>query len=163
MTPQEPIPQAPPFLYDDGGRSKYFQAAEVGDCVPRAIAIATGIDYKVVYEQLQARQKGFSGGRSREALRARGKSVRNGTAKTPTMSYLTELGWIWEPLCRVGDPKRVHVRKFELPGNGRFVLSLSRHLTALIDGTIHDTYDPSREGTRMIYGYWAVEGSFFEV
>jgi len=32
---------------------------------------------------------------------------------------------------------------------------LSRHLTTVIDGVIYDTYDPSREGTRCVYGYYS--------
>ena len=38
------------WVYDDGGRSKYFKAEHVGDCVCRAIAIGTGKDYKEVYD-----------------------------------------------------------------------------------------------------------------
>ena len=24
------------------------------------------------------------------------------------------------------------------------------------DGVVHDTYDPSRDGTRCVYGYWRI-------
>ena len=143
-----------PYRYSDGGRSGYFRASEVGDCVPRALAIATGQDYKVVYTALQKHQKAFSAGRSRAAVRARGKSVRNGTAKGASDPYLEGLGWIWVSLLRPGQSWRVHVRADELPTEGRYVLVLSRHLTALVDGVIHDIYDPSRDGTRMVYGVW---------
>ena len=34
---------------------------------------------------------------------------------------------------------------------------LSRHMCAVIDGVIHDTYDPSRDGTRAVYGYYTDE------
>jgi len=39
------------FIYSDGGRSNYFKG-EAGDCVVRAISIATEIDYKVIYDKL---------------------------------------------------------------------------------------------------------------
>jgi hypothetical protein len=39
--------------------------------------------------------------------------------------------------------------------SGRLVVRLSRHLTAMIDGIVHDTYDPRREGTRCVYGWWS--------
>ena len=39
------------FRFHDGGRSNYFKG-EAGDCVVRAIAIATNTDYKVVYDEL---------------------------------------------------------------------------------------------------------------
>ena len=43
------------WIYNDGGRSNYYKAKDVGDCVCRALAIATGTDYKVMYNLL----KGF--------------------------------------------------------------------------------------------------------
>ena len=49
----------------------------------------------------------------------------------------------------------VHLRADELPA-GRIIASLSRHVVAVIDGVIHDIYDPSRDGTRCVYGYWTV-------
>ena len=45
------------FQYSDGGRSNYFKAANVGDCVTRAICNATGKDYKEVYNALNERAK----------------------------------------------------------------------------------------------------------
>lgn len=45
----------------------------------------------------------------------------------------------------------------ELPP-GRLVVSVSKHLTAVVDGVIHDRYDPSRDGTRCVYGYWRSHG-----
>ena len=47
----------------------------------------------------------------------------------------------------------MHLDPAELP-SGRIVVSLSKHYTALVDGIIHDTHDPSRGGTRCVYGYW---------
>ena len=40
----------------------------------------------------------------------------------------------------------VHLRAEELPA-GRLVVSLSKHVTAVVNGVIRDTYDPSRGGT----------------
>jgi hypothetical protein len=39
------------FVENDGGRSLYFKG-EAGDCVTRSIAIASGLDYKFVYDSL---------------------------------------------------------------------------------------------------------------
>ena len=36
----------------------------------------------------------------------------------------------------------------------QIVVSVSKHLTAVIDGVIHDTHDCSRSETRCVYGYW---------
>ena len=47
------------FKFNDGGRSKYFKG-ETGDCVTRAIAIATGEDYMTIYDQFFIRNKLYS-------------------------------------------------------------------------------------------------------
>jgi hypothetical protein len=54
---------------------------------------------------------------------------------------------------QIGSGCTVHLRPKELPA-GRLVVSVSKHLTAVIDGVIHDTHDCSRRGTRCVYGYW---------
>ena len=68
------------FIYNDGGRSKYFKAKNVGDCAIRAIAIATDKDYKEVYNDLKKLNNDVS--------------CRNGTPKKVDKKYLTQLGWI---------------------------------------------------------------------
>ena len=52
-----------------------------------------------------------------------------------------------------GSGCRVHLRPGELP-KGRLVVAVSKHYTAVIDGTVHDIGDPCRGGTRCVYGYW---------
>lgn len=46
------------FKFNDGGRSKYFKG-EAGDCVVRAISIATNTDYKVIYDELFQANKDY--------------------------------------------------------------------------------------------------------
>ena len=127
------------FIYNDGGRSKYFKAANVGDCAVRAIAIATGIDYKQVYNDL----KKLNGG----------KSCRNGTPKKVDKKYLTQLGWVWVPTMQIGQGCKVHLEADELP-SGTLIVSVSGHLTCVKDGVLYDTYDCTRGGNRCVYGYW---------
>lgn len=69
---------------------------------------------------------------------------------------MQELGFIWTPTMQVGSGCQVHMRKDELPA-GRLVVSLSKHYAAVIDGTLHDTHDCTRGGTRCVYGYWALK------
>lgn len=68
--------------------------------------------------------------------------------------YLASFGWKWTATMRVGSGCTVHLRDGELP-QGRLIVSLSRHLVAVIDGVVHDTGDPCRGGMRCVYGYWA--------
>jgi hypothetical protein len=60
---------------------------------------------------------------------------------------------------RIGQGCTTHLRRSELPTTGRLIVSVSKHITAVIDGVIHDTHDPSRRGTRCVYGYWVKEPS----
>jgi len=136
------------WVYDDGGRSKYFNGT-AGDCVCRAVAIATGKDYMEVYGDINALAK-----RERTGKRKRGvSSARNGVYKATIRKLMESYGWRWHPTMLVGQGCKVHLRDGELP-SGRIVVNLSKHVTCVIDGVIHDTYDPSREGTRCVYGYW---------
>jgi hypothetical protein len=137
------------FVYDDGGRAAAGYKGKTGDCVCRAIAIATGMPYQQVYDLLNARGAG-----ERTSKRKRGvSSARTGVYKPTTKKLLTDMGWVWTPTMHIGSGCTVHLRSDELP-SGRLIVSVSRHLCAVIDGVIHDTYDPTRSGMRCVYGYW---------
>lgn len=127
------------FNYNDGGRSNYFRAAKVGDCVVRATAIATGRDYKEVYNLFK------------NASRT---SPRDGVSKQVCRKVIEQLGGKWVACMGIGTGCKVHLAADEVPMNGKCIVSLSGHLCAVIDGVINDTYDPSRNGTRCVYGYW---------
>jgi hypothetical protein len=70
--------------------------------------------------------------------------------------YLESLGWRWVPTMGIGQGCKVHLRAEELPP-GRLIVKLSKHLVAVIDGVIHDTYDPTRRGTRCVYGFFRAD------
>lgn len=140
------------FIRNDGGRAAAGFKGEAGDCVCRAIAIATGTPYREVYDALNEMAKSERTGRKK-----RGKSsARTGVYKPTIRKYLGQLGWRWVPTMKVGQGCKVHLRADELP-SGRIIVSVSRHVTAVIDGVIHDTHDPSRGGTRCVYGYFTAE------
>jgi hypothetical protein len=71
---------------------------------------------------------------------------------------MAKLGWKWTPLVTIGSGCKVHLRPDELP-KGRIMVQLSKHVAAVIDGVVQDTHDPSRSGTRCVYGYWSKEFS----
>lgn len=137
------------WVYDDGGRSNYFKAERVGDCVCRAIAIATGFDYKAVYDIINEYSK-----RERTGKRKRGtSSARDGVYPSTWKKVLADLGWVWHPTMQIGSGCTVHLTEDELP-SGTLIVSVSRHMTCVKDGVIHDTYDCSRDGNRCVYGYF---------
>lgn len=141
------------FVYDDGGRAEAGYKGSTGDCVCRAIAIASQRPYTEIYDLINAHAKGERIGR-----RKRGKSdARTGVYKQTIAKVLKSLGFVWTPTMLVGSGCKVHLRADELP-KGRLVVSVSKHSVAVIDGVIHDTHDPSRGGTRCVYGWWRKNG-----
>ena len=137
------------FMHDDGGRKAAGLKGQADDCVVRAIAIASGSPYKYIYDTIN-----MEASHERKSSRKRGKSsARDGVYKGTIRRYMEYMGWEWVSTMQIGSGCKVHLRADELP-SGRLVVSVSKHLTAVIDGVIHDTFDPSRDGTRCVYGYW---------
>lgn len=145
------------YKYDDGGRKAAGFKGTSGDCVCRAIAIATGIPYQHVYDRLA---KGNETQRkTKRSHRHTGKrTAQHGisTKRKWFKDYMIELGFEWVATMGIGTGCKMHLCKEELPV-GILVVSVSRHMTCVIDGIIHDTYDPSRGGTRCVYGYWIMK------
>jgi len=130
---------------------------EAGDCVVRAIAIATGKPYAAIYESLHEVIRHC--GKARRGKHSN--SPRNGVERRAYQSYLEVCGWVWHPTMGIGTGCRVHLDADELPA-GRIICRLSKHLVAVIDGVIHDTHDPQRwttygdghSASRCVYGYF---------
>jgi hypothetical protein len=140
------------LIIDDGGRAAAGFKGSADDCVARAVAIATGKPYAEVYNELNA-----LGAAERRIKTRRGKSsARTGVYKPTTRRYLASLGWKWHPTMQVGQGTKVHLRDGELP-SGRLIVQVSRHVVAVIDGVMHDTHNPSRNGQRAVYGYYTQE------
>ena len=128
------------FKYNDGSSG----TNKGRDCVVRAIAIAT----EQAYADVRVRINYLA-----DEVHFDGSDARHGVHKKLTKDYLTALGWKWTATMGIGTGCKVHLRDGELP-MGRLIVSVSRHLVAVIDGVINDTYDCSRSGTRCVYGYW---------
>ncbi len=173
------------FVKDDGGRAAAGFKGSTGDCVTRAVAIATGLPYADVYAAL-------SDGMRTQRTTKRGSakaSARSGVSTTRKWfkDYMAALGWKWTPTMHIGSGCTVHLVANELPA-GRLVVAVSKHYTAVIEGVIHDTHNPSERGVsiyspgytgeipkgavwlengngwayspqRCVYGYWQATGS----
>lgn len=137
-----------PFIFSDGGRANANFRGTTRDCVTRAVAIAAAVDYREAYEtvnryaEVERPRKG--GNRS---------AARTGVHKRTTRLVMEHFGGLWTPAMSIGSGCTTHLRADELPW-GRIVVNLSRHVAAVIDGTLYDLDDCSRDGTRCVYGYW---------
>jgi len=137
------------FKYNDGGRKEAGYKGTAGDCVTRAIAIATEKPYQEIYTALNLLAISERTGKRKRGI----SSARTGVYKQTYKKYLTELGWKWVPTMQIGQGCKVHLRSDELPP-GRLIVCVSKHLVAVIDGVANDTHDPTRNGTRCVYGYF---------
>ena len=149
------------FHRDDGGREAAGFKGRAGDCVTRAIAIASGRPYQEIYDRLaegNATQRMSRRERQSNSRTGR-KTARHGifTKRKWFKDYMKELGFKWVACMGIGTGCQVHVRADELPSEGRLVLNLRKHSVAYVDGVLRDTYDCSRHGTRCVYGYYIME------
>jgi len=138
------------WTYNDGGAADAGYTVKAGDCVCRSFAIVSGKPYAEVAALIN--QLGSS---ERKSKKRKGKSTaRSGVYKPTTKRLAAMLGLTWTPTMFIGQGCKVHLKADELP-SGTIAVSCSKHVTAVIDGVINDTYDPSRLGTRCVYGYWS--------
>jgi hypothetical protein len=137
------------WIFDDGGRTAAGFKGTTGDCVTRAIAIGLQRDYREVYDELHELLKAAP-----DKVAGKSRSPRDGVPRDIYQPYLLDAGWAWTATMRIGSGTTVHLRTDELPA-GRLIARVSKHVCAVIDGVVRDTHDPTRDGRRAVYGYFA--------
>ncbi len=131
------------FIWNDGGRATSGFVGSAGDCVTRAVAIATGLAYRDVYSTIGKRTA---------------KSPRGGVETSAAEAYLSELGWtshrvdevLFEPafLYKGIIPKGVVIVDL-VRGRRR-----SGHYCCLVDHVVHDTWNPMDDGIYDVVQYF---------
>ena len=149
------------WIYDDGGRAGAGFKGTTGDCACRAAAIVTGRPYKEVYDLINLFAKNERTGKRKRKV----SNARTGVYQTTMKRVMEHYGFRWVPTMQIGSGCKVHLTADELP-SGRIVCYVSKHYTAVIDGVVHDTYDPNDRGVivdrygndittdRCVYGYF---------
>jgi len=126
------------FYYNDGGRSKYYKGG-AGDCVVRAIAIATQRDYKKIYNTL------------RDYI---GHTPRNGVSSYVVKNFIVDvLGFEYVAITRC-SPFPILLHRNIVPDKGIYILDMDKHLMTVANYTVFDTGTvlPNYE----VYGYYIV-------
>lgn len=147
------------LVVSDGGRKAAGYKGTAGDCVCRAVAIASGRPYREVYEALADVNARTPQSKRRKHGKPGRRTARDGIFTQSKLfdDYMTSIGFVWTPTMQIGSGCRVHLREDELP-MGRLVVSVSKHMCAVIDGVLHDTDDCTRNGKRCVYGYYQLKG-----
>jgi hypothetical protein len=138
------------FVKTDGGRRASGFRWTSGDCVARSIAILTERPYHKIYAELAWLNVMMPKTKHRKTvgIHSAGRGIY--TKSALFKRYMIEQGFVWTPTMGIGTGCLVRLREEDLP-DGRLAVAVARHLTAVIDGVIHDTEDP---GLRCVYGYW---------
>jgi hypothetical protein len=156
------------YIYDDGGRKAAGYKGFTGDCCVRAFAIASGRPYQEIYDlvnELAAKERGKKRSNARTGVHS--KTAHRLAYEIAPDWWKIECGGqrgFWTPTMKIGQGCKVHLTEDELP-EGRLVVRVSKHYTAVIDGVIHDTHNPQRttietcggverQYERCVYGYW---------
>ena len=113
------------YKFDCGNRHKYFkcycQLKKYGasDCTMRAISIATGIDYKIVWDSLAVISKENGNlPNSREVCEV----------------FLSRNGWERQsPIRKRGGKKRFKLGDTPIDNNKRYIFHCSNHWTAVVN------------------------------
>lgn len=141
-----------PFAYNDGGRSQAGYRGDTGDCFVRAAAIASGLTYQFIYDLVaEEASKERVNTKRRKGRRS---SPRTGVFRATADRVLSRLGFEKVSVMAIGSGCTTHLRSGEIPSAGRLIVNLSKHFAAVVDGTLMDTHDCSRNGTRCVYSYW---------
>lgn len=127
------------LIWDDGGRADSGYVGLAGDCVTRAIAIATGTSYRDVYRALGAIAE---------------MTPRNGVFDSVAAEYLAGLGWVHHAGCGAvlsaeALPKGAVIVNLTAPKYHR-----SGHFCSVIDHVVYDTWNPSDDVSLVVTGYW---------
>ena len=111
-----------------------------GDCVVRAIAKATGKEWLDTFDGL---------------VKISRKHYTMPSEKFTFTAYLKQEGFTMCRMPKHADNRRYTVEQFadENP-QGIYIISVCKHLTVLIDGTLYDTWDCSR---KAVGNYWTAE------
>ncbi|WP_155761780.1 hypothetical protein [Alteromonas mediterranea] len=140
------------FKYNDGGRRAVGMKGEARDCVTRAIAIISDEPYHVIHQAL-SRGTGSQRASKRTPKREGNADLGINTQRKWFKSFMTSLGFTWCPALKVGKTTRVRLNHTDLP-SGNLVVALKGHYTAVKNGQLHDVYDCSCNGKRVVLGYW---------
>lgn len=117
-------------IYNDGNTIRSLNS---GYCGVRALAIATGMEWKEVEKLL----KPFVSA-----------PLSGGILKSEYDACLKSIGWHWVQAPKLEGRK---AKAEDLP-SGTYIARQAKHFVCVIDGDCHDIWDCTH---KMVYGYWA--------
>lgn len=127
------------FQYSDAGRSMSRRPRSKNDCTVRALAVVCEVSFDDAYD----------------ALAQKGREPHRGF-RIPKRLYIGVWKLTWQAFQAVkGEPRVTPWRFVQSHPQGRYILRVSKHVCAVVDGVIIDdhAFDPGRR----VYGAWTTE------
>jgi len=109
-----------------------------GDCVCRSVSTITKLPYKVIYNKL---------------INIGVNKPEDGVYVKDQIKLMYKLGYYYVSCMKENRIDNKYLIENDLP-NGRLVVVVDGHSTAVIDKTIYDTFNPNERYTRQIMGYF---------
>ena len=134
------------YIEDDGGRSAAGFKGRTGDCLTRAISIATGESYRKVYDAVGEQMKKHGYARSGNAYAQSGKAAAAVRAKGRSRRPRT----IQDDVLRLFGFAKVDAKKpngtcytYEQAHRryGTCIVTTTKHYATLKNGALRDTFD----------------------
>ena len=125
-------------------RKETRRHGETNDCTVKAIAITTGRTYADCHA----------------AMRAAGRKNRKGSSISAMVSASKALGYHMTKLQRTSRNAKTMrtIERDSLVGNGRFVISMSRHVAAIVDGKTIDHTEGRLNRIQGVYSMTPING-----
>ena len=131
------------YRYDDGGREAAGYRGKTGDCVVRAIAICTGEDYRGVYLTIAEHMK-----RNGYAASGNAYATRERNRKAPRSKGQIAARRVQDHVLEAYGFRKVRLPAGERPTFteahhqfGDCVVGTTKHVAAIVDGALRDTFD----------------------
>ena len=136
------------FIINDGGRADAGFKGRAKDCVVRAVAIATGGNYRTVYKEVNAMGLRIDGVKS---------CARTGVPLNTLNEFMKQAGFEYVVLPQTFKD-RTNLANYIAP-SGNVVIDLAGHVVASIDGVLHDIGNTraSKYGRRIVRGYFRLK------
>ena len=131
------------YIFDDGGRAAAGYRGDTGDCVVRAIAIAGAVPYRHAYDAMAEAMAEHGYSRSGNAYilseQRRKAPRRRGQRKARDVQRLVVEEFGFQPVQFTRGPRPTYTEAHA--EHGTCIVKTTKHVAALRDGALRDTFD----------------------
>ena len=142
------------YSHDDGGRAAAGFKGSAGDCVVRAIAILTREPYPHIYRRMASAMKQAGYSASGDGYRQKPRAGARPTISCRKVQNLVKVSYGLRRVNLGRGPRPTYTEAWVLHGN--CLVGTTKHISAIIDKTLRDTFD-SRFYDGRLYGRTAAE------